>query len=183
VRLGGIYALEGVMNTSEQYRQPVLEALCAFVRDRTKTETGDEPPAADIQAALTVIVRRAPIGAGVPDLANAHIPKAFLRGRFRLNLLNGSDLSSDDQSNLEELGGADLRSVDLRSADLSGVDLRSADLSGANLSGAHLETADLRRAMLNGTNLRGAYLLFGTNLIKAFLSNVTCEEPTWWAPT
>ena len=35
-RLGGIYALEGVMNDSEQYHQPVLEALCAFVRDYTK---------------------------------------------------------------------------------------------------------------------------------------------------
>ena len=33
VRLGGIYALEGVLNTSEQYHQPVLEALSAFVRD------------------------------------------------------------------------------------------------------------------------------------------------------
>jgi hypothetical protein len=54
-RLGGIYALEGVMNTSEQYHQPVLEALCAFVRDRTTTETGGGPPATDIQAALTVI--------------------------------------------------------------------------------------------------------------------------------
>jgi hypothetical protein len=28
MRLGGIYALEGVMNTSTQYRVPVLEALC-----------------------------------------------------------------------------------------------------------------------------------------------------------
>jgi hypothetical protein len=35
VQLGGSYALEGVMNTSEQYHQPVLEALCAFVRDGT----------------------------------------------------------------------------------------------------------------------------------------------------
>src|SRR5207248_6995898 len=59
VQLGGIYALEGVMNTSEQYHQPVLEALCAFVRDGTKTETGDGPPATQIQAALTVIGRRA----------------------------------------------------------------------------------------------------------------------------
>src|SRR3984957_9246508 len=35
MRLGGIYALEGVMNGSEQYHRPVLEALCAFVRDST----------------------------------------------------------------------------------------------------------------------------------------------------
>ena len=37
-RLGGIYALEGVMNTSEQYHQPVLEALCAFVRENAKAK-------------------------------------------------------------------------------------------------------------------------------------------------
>jgi hypothetical protein len=75
VRLGGIYALEGVMNTSEQYHQPVLEALCAFVRDGTKGDTDQRPP--DIQAALTVIRRRA-AGAGVVDLTGSHISKAFL---------------------------------------------------------------------------------------------------------
>src|SRR5215831_15362973 len=36
VRLGGIYALEGVMNTSKEYYQPVFEALCAFIRENTK---------------------------------------------------------------------------------------------------------------------------------------------------
>ena len=35
MRLGGIYGLEGVMNTSEQYRGSVLEGLCAFVRENT----------------------------------------------------------------------------------------------------------------------------------------------------
>jgi hypothetical protein len=71
-RLGGIYALEGVMNTSKDYRQPVLEALCAFVRDATKAKEDDEH--SDVQAALTVIGRRV-IGEAVPDLTNAHIPK------------------------------------------------------------------------------------------------------------
>jgi hypothetical protein len=71
-RLGGIYALEGVMNdrTSRQYHEPVLEALSAFVRDGTRTVTGEGPPATDIQAALTVIGRRKPIrtngGTGEP---------------------------------------------------------------------------------------------------------------------
>jgi hypothetical protein len=35
MRLDGLYALEGVMNTSSEYHQPVLEALCAFVREGT----------------------------------------------------------------------------------------------------------------------------------------------------
>jgi hypothetical protein len=81
VRLGGIYALEGVMNTSAQYHQPFLEALCAFVREGTRIpiEIGDRPPATEIQAALTVIGRRS-AGTGLVDLANAQIPKANLQG-------------------------------------------------------------------------------------------------------
>ncbi len=37
VRLAGVYALEGVMSASEQYHAPVLEALCGFVRETTKS--------------------------------------------------------------------------------------------------------------------------------------------------
>ncbi len=44
VRLGGIYLLEGVMNTSKDYHEPVLEALCAFVRDHTKANTSEDAP-------------------------------------------------------------------------------------------------------------------------------------------
>ena len=44
VRLGGIYALEGVMNTSEEYHRPILEVLSEFVRDGTITEKDRRPP-------------------------------------------------------------------------------------------------------------------------------------------
>src|SRR6266705_475867 len=74
IRLGGIYALEGVMNASErpeQYRGPVLEMLCAFVREYTIGKTVFEKPAIDIQAALTVIGRRK--GQELPDLASAYL--------------------------------------------------------------------------------------------------------------
>jgi uncharacterized protein YjbI with pentapeptide repeats len=157
VRLGGIYALEGVMNASEQYHQPVLEALCAFVRDGTRTETGDGPPTTDIQAALTVIGRRAAIGTGRVDFANVHIPKAQL---YRANL-SGADLS-----------GADLSAANLSGAHLSGANLRGADLStailSATLTGADLSTANLSAAILTGANLRGAFLI-GANLSGALL--------------
>jgi uncharacterized protein YjbI with pentapeptide repeats len=112
VRLGGIYALEGVMNTSEQYHQPVLEALSAFVRDSTQAATGDGPPATDIQAALTVIGRRNTIWetaeTGASNLAHANIPNA------------------------------DLHHAGLIKADLSGANLSGSNLTGANLSGAAL---------------------------------------------
>ena len=178
VRLGGIYALEGVMNTSKEYHKPVLEALSAFVRYGTRDATGDGRPAPDIQAALTVIGRRAKIDTGKPDPPLpliGHMPKANLLGvdltsadlRFaKINTgkpdLTGAHIPKAD------LQGADLSGADLRSADLRFADLRFADLSDANLRGANLIGADLSDAALGDADLRGAYLgranLGGTNL-------------------
>ena len=149
VRLGGIYALEGVMNNSEQYHKPVLEALSAFVRDGTRDATGDRPPVADIQAALTVIGRRAKIGTGEPDLTGAHIPKANL---------SAADLGGAN------LDGANLSRTTLSGAHLSGATLGGTDLSGAILAGADLSGAKLDRAILSGASL------FGTNLSRAIVS-------------
>src|SRR5215472_9400347 len=73
VRLGGIYALEGVMNHSDQYHQPVLEALSAFVREGTPKGAVNNNPATDIQAALTVIGRRSEPESEGPDLVGAQI--------------------------------------------------------------------------------------------------------------
>jgi hypothetical protein len=91
MRLGGIYGLEGVMNTSEQYHQPVLEALCAFVRDSTIGKPEEKGPATDIQAALTVIGRRTD-GRGNVNLAGSNIPHAPLT---HANLI-GANLSDAD---------------------------------------------------------------------------------------
>ena len=183
VRLGGIYALEGVMNGSEQYHQAVLEALSAFVRESTKSEKGQAPPATDIQAALTVIGRRAAIGTAYADLNNVHIRKADL---------SRADLSHSDLSH-SDLSGAFMFGVDLRDAylleanlrgaflsiDRSRTDPKRANLIGANLNHANLnETdltdADLSRTTLNDADLSGANLsrttLNGTDLSGANLS-------------
>jgi uncharacterized protein YjbI with pentapeptide repeats len=146
IRLAGIYALEGVMNGSEQYHQPVLEALSAFVRDGTRTETGNGPPATDIQAALTVIGRRAAIktgvpGASAPNFANAHIPKAELS---RANLIKAN------------LRGANLSGADLTVAYLIKAHLHVANLSGTELTVAYLNVADQHLADLDVANLSGA---------------------------
>jgi uncharacterized protein YjbI with pentapeptide repeats len=174
VRLGGIYALEGVMNTSDQYYKPVLEALSAFVRDGTRTETGDGPPATDIQAALTVIERRIVIGTASPDLAAARIPKAILfEGHLNYANLNDTDLRGAD------LRRADLTLTDLKRANLSDARLYEANLYGANLNGANLNYANLNyanlsRASLRGTNLSRAQLveanLSGASVYQANLS-------------
>jgi uncharacterized protein YjbI with pentapeptide repeats len=191
VRLGGIYALEGVMNTSDQYHKPVFEALCAFVRDGTKNETGDGPPATDIQAALTVIGRRrAVIATAVPDLRKAHIPQAALDGSnlSDANLI-GTNLTGANlrRSNLI---GAYLTAADLSLGNLWQANLTLGNLSGANLSGADLHEADLRSATLTAANLTGAVLSFANlrdadlrgadlhraNLAGANLSNADLRE-------
>jgi Pentapeptide repeats (8 copies) len=151
MRLGGIYALEGVMNTSEQYHRPVLEGLCAFVRENTigKTASKDKPatdasedkPATDVQAALTVIGRRKE-GPGAVDLANVSIPGADLV-RANLggaNFLGGADLRG------AKLGGVNLADADLSNAILVGADLRGANLSSANLTGVTLTQTQLDAA-------------------------------------
>jgi uncharacterized protein YjbI with pentapeptide repeats len=175
MRLGGIYALEGVMNdkTSPQYHQPVLEALCAFVRGHADLK---DKTATDVQAALTVIGRRVK-GTGAVNLANVNIPGADL-GRADLA---GAHLEDADLAgaHLEDanLSGANLVRANLTSAlvraNLTRADLRDANLSGtdlfgANLSGADLERANLTSAVLIGVNLTRAYLS-GANLSGADL--------------
>ena len=153
VRLGGIYALEGVMNTSEQYHQPVLEALSAFVRDGTRDATGDGPPVADVQAALTVIGRRATIGTGWPDLTNAHIPKAnLIEADLSGAGLDGADLNGAYLAKAN-MAGAFLDHANLTGADLLSANLRDAVLKHANLSSASPVGADLNDADLRGANL------------------------------
>jgi hypothetical protein len=150
LRLGGIYALEGVMNVSEQYHQPVLEALCAYVREGTKMQEDlVRPPATDIQAALTVIGRRAP-GPGQVDLTAANIPLANLIGA--------------------NLTGANLHGVNLTNAELYDANLTGAHLTAAQLTGVKLTDANLTGAYLIGARLGGAYFV-GANLTNASLDN------------
>jgi uncharacterized protein YjbI with pentapeptide repeats len=150
MRLGGIYALEGVMNdkASEQYHRPVLEALCAFVRKNTSENT-KSPPDIEVQATLTVIGRRK-LELQDVNLADAGIP--------------GADLSR------AYLSGANLLATNLSGANLSIANLSNARLAGANLSGANLSGAYLRHAILENANLSRADL-FGSNLTDALLNS------------
>jgi uncharacterized protein YjbI with pentapeptide repeats len=198
LRLGGIYALEGVMNTSEQYHQPVLEALCAFVRDanfKIKEKSLPSLPT-DIQAALTVIARRKQ-GLGRVDLSDARLFGAALLDAdlSRANLtgttltgahLTGATLTGAHLSHAD-LGGAHLSRAHLTDANLShagllGTDLLLADLSGAHLTGADLSYADLSRANLTGADLTGAHMsgahLIGANLTGANLTGADLSGAT-----
>lgn len=162
------------MNTSKEYYQPVLEALCAFIRDRaaeaSEGATGSDiqavnvrAVASDIRAALDVIGRRALLGEAVPDLSGVRFPKADLIGANLIRAdLRGADLRGANlfgaTLNRAHLNRAHLNDATLSDADLSDAHLNHATLSGADLSDADLSDADLLFADLVGANLSGANL-------------------------
>ncbi len=159
VRVGAIYALERAATRSADDHPVVMSVLAAFVREHS------HPAQPDVQAALTVIGRRAsdrdrePVDLTGADLARLRLPGADLAGarlaraRFRAADLHGAALGGAD------LTGADLAFADLTGADLAGADLTAADLTGARLAGAYLVGATLTRATLAGADLAGALFL------------------------
>ena len=177
VRLGGIYALEGLARTSESEYGSIMEILTAFVRERaslTKNQPPKEPPprlAPDLQAALDVIGRRRHtyqdgesqrLDLRGTDLRRAHLAGAKLAGA----ILSEARL---EEANLAGIGleGAILRAAHLEHANLvearmqgafllntgfNGARLRNANLQGAFLGGAHLDSADILGADLTDAN-------------------------------
>jgi uncharacterized protein YjbI with pentapeptide repeats len=154
IRVGGIYALEGIAIDSSKHHPTVMEVLAAFIRrhssdqwplpDATEAEITERTTRPDVQAAVTVIGRRQtrndqqPINLIGANLTRANLTQAKLAGA--------------------RLAGADLAHADLTEADLAHADLVNAQLSGANLTNADLTHADLTLARLTGANLPYAKL-------------------------
>jgi uncharacterized protein YjbI with pentapeptide repeats len=162
VRLGGIYALQRLaQDFPRDYRSPIVEVLCAFVRHHGTGPDSAEAlekyrPATDVQAALTVVGRIHGLGEGSEtiDLVEAHLERAQL-----------PDANLNDAILIKSyLTKAHLYRANLRRAELFG-----ADLTGANLSHAVLVGAYLRSAMLQGADLEHANLTRG-NLSDAKLT-------------
>ncbi|MDJ0590163.1 MAG: pentapeptide repeat-containing protein [Pleurocapsa sp. MO_226.B13] len=191
VRIGGIYALEGISKQYDNYFWTIMEVLTSYVRENSSLppEIKQNPQneeereqrikelrnlpevKIDIQAALTVIRRSEDpepgrderIDLSLTNLKDADLGGADLSGANLGNVnLSGADLSGANLGNVN-LSGANLGNVNLGNVNLSGADLGGADLSSADLSGANLSGANLSGANLRGANLRGANLR-GANL-------------------
>jgi hypothetical protein len=109
-------------------------------------------PAADVQAAITVLGRR-------------ELPPDGLR---RLDLSR------------VELRGVDLDHANLQGASLDSANLQEASLYGANLQHAFLHGANLQLAFLYGANLQDADLEGAKNLQDAVLVGAQADETTRW---
>ena len=180
IRIGGIYALERIANDSARDHPTVTEVLTTFIREHTTSEASlpaGEPdplarPAADIQAALTVIARRT----REHDTRQLDLSGVYLSGVD----LSGANLAGANLAGAN-LAGANLTGANLTSAFLLYADLTYADLTDANLSSADLTFANLINANLAGTDLTGADLTEAKRGI-AFLSGLKlrgrASEPT-----
>jgi Pentapeptide repeats (8 copies) len=107
-------------------------------------------PAADVQAALTVLAQRTPVATE------------------RSVELQGKDLA-----------GAWLRGADLRRAEIDWVDLSGANLRNANLTGALLIGAKLTWAALDGADLTHAVLTQGALTEFQLAEARNAELVTW----
>lgn len=192
IRLGGIFALERIAKESKADHWPIIQILCAFVRDQARwkepapsePESEGEPPRLreDIQAILTVLGRRnlEHESDSTPELdlrdtdlrcANlyaAHLERAVL---YRVRLDNAYLPKAHLQrARLDRacLKGATLIKADLKGAILVEVDLEGASLSRANLEHAYLHSARLKNAALHEARLKNASL-FKVRLEKARL--------------
>lgn len=174
VRLGGGYELLHLVEDTREFRQTVMDILCAHIRHTTGTKDykkeHQSKPSEEIQSLLFMLFVR-------PHNVFQRC-EVDLRGSW----LNGAVLSSARLSgaNLTEarLQGAYLKEARLdgvfaKMARLQAADLRDARLQGAVLHWAGLQGADLSRASLQGASLGGAGLQ-ETNLNDTRLQGAKC---------
>jgi uncharacterized protein YjbI with pentapeptide repeats len=171
VRLGGIYALQRIMQDSPRDQPTVVAVLCAFVRDQALPSV--KPPSSrlrtDIQAALTVVFTRNTKNDGPSITINRFVPTTVVD-------LDHAQLANGQFSALD-LSGADFTGANLAGAQLARANLFEAYLAGANLTGANLVRANFDDANLAGANLTdadltsshglGSFNLVGANLTGA----------------
>ncbi|MEU0831421.1 pentapeptide repeat-containing protein [Streptomyces sp. NPDC005969] len=184
VRIGGILALEQIVQDAPEQATHAAHVLGHFVRHRAPAaqlakskaklrfesmwklkDNPSDKPAADVQSALTALTRKESRTYVDRDetlrLAGLTLTGAELVGADLTDaVLHGSNLQG---ANLEhavlhhaDLRGANLRGANLRSTNLRGANLRDADLAGADLDGADLSGADLQSAKFEFASLADA---------------------------
>jgi hypothetical protein len=169
-RLGALYSLERLLTESQKDQRAVLETLCAYVRENSSFEIpedegeaqefgrGNLPPKpsrrADIQAAITIIGRRA-----------AGIRRRAEEDGWGLDFQNSNLIAYDfSQLNFDR---ADLSNSFLNGANLAGssfsnsifVDtfMRGAKMRGACFHYTCFDDCDLRGAEIESTDFKSEY--------------------------
>ena len=167
VRLGGAYELFHLAEETKEWRQTILDILCAHIRQTTGEseyrEKYKSKPSEEIQSLLTLLfVQDHEVFKGLHinlqgswlngvNLNGARLEHAVLVGAYlqRAQLEN----SYLQKANLTE---ARLTLANLRKADLRRANFRKAHLQGARLFDAQLQSACLHWVQMQGVELIGA---------------------------
>ncbi|MER7973751.1 pentapeptide repeat-containing protein [Streptomyces sp. NPDC096080] len=165
VRIGGLLALEQIVQDAPGQAEHATQVLKAFVRDRAARGAAPSLPVA--RSLRIAEARRAARGRG----GVASIPAASVRARpdadvqQALTALIGPPTQPGghpDDSIWEWNGGSEHvdsgRKIDLGDLNLAGANFHRADLCGVRLDGADLSGARMTRAYLQGASLEGANL-------------------------
>ena len=170
VRLGGIYELFHLAEDTTEWRQTILDILCAHIRRSTSEKKYQDKyqwePSEEIQSILTLLfVQEHALFKG----HRINLEGTWLnRVELRSARLQGANL------NKAHLQGAHLEDAQLQGAILNDAKLQVAWLSNASLYGAYLCNASLQLAHLDGAQLQGAFLI-GANLQAANLAEAKLQ--------
>ena len=210
VRLGGIYALQRLMNEAPSDQSMIVDVLCAFVRDESavtaKVSRSAPRVPTDVQAAVTVVMSRNYsndhptilvdfdhsdlVGVTFTVLATKPMDQSasdVSLGTAIAVHLTGANFTGTDLAGANfvdaKLAASSMSDANLQGATLLDTDLHDSDLTGANLSNARLVFSNLSYADLTGVNLNGANLN-GANLTGANLNGAVwpsgSQPPTGW---
>lgn len=196
VRLGGAYELFHLAEEIKEWRQTIMDILCAHIRRTTGEgeyrEKYKSKPSEEVQSLLTLlfvqdheVFKGLPINLKESWLNGAELSYARLReAELHRAQLQGT-LLGEAQLHNATLFETQMRGAYLVQAELHGAMLYEAQLQGANLGRALLRGASLFRAELQGVNLSMAHLqgailsgaeLQGARLFRTQLHGVRCEE-------
>ncbi|MFF4440123.1 pentapeptide repeat-containing protein [Streptomyces sp. NPDC001621] len=173
LRIGGVLALEQIVQDAPEQATHAAQVLGRFVRDRAPTHQHPTNPPngeptttdtslltsleADVQVALTALTRPGS-RTHVDDREKLYFAILHLAGAVLVRADLTDALLTRTNFTRADLSGADLTSAFLRRADLTHAFLDGANLTGANLAKANLTGASLRGADLTRTDLSGANL-------------------------
>lgn len=185
VRLGAIYALERIAQDSERDHWPIMETLCAYVRNTTrKTSPIPEEILSILKKNWDKMTREEVTQiehykAQLPPISPDALAALNVIGRRsasrRLHEHRLTAASKHERAYRIDLSGCHLRGVRLRGLNfndsvLENVDFSWGDLSDSSFCGAEISGADLTKTVLRRTQLvgiDGEYMSFAWSELNA----------------
>ena len=166
VVLGGVYALHNLAENYKEYRQPVFEILCRFIREETRKEgyqakvrdesvpTDNSQPVTSMIAIQTIVDKLFREKVELDEIDKKTGKKVILYRKYEANL-SGAFLCRVDFSNAY-LHRVNFIGAKLLMTDFTLAKLQKAELSHAKFHGAILHMTDLSDAVVWKADFRGA---------------------------